>query len=110
MTFTTTAGFSSPSSRISTELEGITCSGVSPTLQPRRNSRRNFQRRGGIITRPLSRLRDVCRQWDFLISGLLAGAAVSLTRHVLAVAISGAKAESKTEQKDNCKIGHRPHF
>jgi hypothetical protein len=40
---TTTAAFSSPSSHISTMMmEAITCSGVSPALQPRRNSRDNF--------------------------------------------------------------------
>jgi hypothetical protein len=41
------------------------------------------------------------------MSGLLAGAAMSLTRHVLANAIPDAKADSKTHQKTNGKIGHR---
>ena len=40
------------------------------------------------------------------VSGLLAGAAMSLTRHVLADGVSDAEAESKTDQKDNCEI-HR---
>jgi hypothetical protein len=37
---------------------------------------------------------------------LARGAAMSLKRHVLANAISDAKAESKTDRKDNCEI-HR---
>jgi hypothetical protein len=40
-------------------------------------------------------------RWDFLIAGLLAGTAVSLTRHVLADAISGGEAERKDEQIKN---------
>ena len=37
-------------------------------------------------------------RWDFLIAGLLAGAAVSLTRQVLTDAISGGEASAKTNK------------
>ena len=40
------------------------------------------------------------------MAGLLTGAAVSLTRHVLTDAISDGEAERTTDQKDNGEVGH----